>query len=110
MIYNQLDFFFTIGRICEKNAKKNLYAYRLGGDEFTLLVVNGNDDEIKKVISQIKADLKNTEYYCSVGYAIKENDSNESLDELLRRAEMYMYLDKEEFYKDAKFERRKQPK
>ena len=97
----------TIGSICEKNAKKNLYAYRLGGDEFTILAVNYSEEKIQLIINQIKEDLEKTEYYCSIGYAIKEAGKEETLDELLRRAEENMYRDKEEFYKDAKFERRK---
>ena len=97
----------TIGQICEKNAKRNVYAYRLGGDEFTILAVNYSEDKIKEIVKQIKDDLANTEYYCSVGYAVKAPNVDETLDALLRRAEEQMYLDKEEFYKDAKFERRK---
>ena len=97
----------TIGQICEKNAKRNVYAYRLGGDEFTILAVNYSEDKIKEIVKQIKDDLANTEYYCSVGYAVKAPNVDETLDALLRRAEERMYFDKEEFYKDAKFERRK---
>ena len=97
----------TIGRICEKNAHRNVYAYRLGGDEFTILAVNYSEPKIQMIVNQIKEDLGKTEYYCSVGYAIKDPTKEETIEELLRRAEEQMYLDKEEFYKDAKFERRK---
>ena len=98
----------TIGGICEKNAKRNVYAYRLGGDEFTILAVNYDEARIQRIIDEIKDDLAKTSYYCSIGYAIKEHGSDETVDQLLRRAEEEMYKDKEEFYKDAKFERRKQ--
>lgn len=98
----------TIGRICEKNAKRNVYAYRLGGDEFTILAVNYDEARIQIIIDEIKEDLSKTSYYCSIGYAIKNRDSDETVEQLLRRAEEEMYKDKEEFYKQAIFERRKQ--
>ena len=97
----------TIGRICEKNAKRNVYAYRLGGDEFTILAVNYDEEKVQRIVNEIKDDLSKTSYYCSIGYAIKR-DNDETVEQLLRRAEEEMYKDKEEFYKQGKFERRKQ--
>ena len=97
----------TIGRICEKNAKRNVYAYRLGGDEFTILAVNYDEEKVQSIVNEIKDDLSKTSYYCSIGYAIK-HDNDETVEQLLRRAEEEMYKDKEEFYKQGKFERRKQ--
>ena len=62
----------TIGRICEKNAKRNIYAYRLGGDEFTILTVNSSEDKIKMIINQIKSDLENNSFSHYLLYLIDD--------------------------------------
>ena len=96
----------TIGNIIFNNSTRKMYVYRLGGDEFTLLAVNTDEDTIKDVIGKIREDIKEAKYYCSIGYACA-NGRNIDIETLEKEAEEKMYLDKEEFYKNAKFERRK---
>ena len=48
----------TISEIIEKSSGKNGYVYRLGGDEFTILVVDGSKEEMEVTISQIKEKYK----------------------------------------------------
>ena len=99
----------TIADAIFKSAKRSMYAYRLGGDEFVLIVNSGNEEDIQQVVNKVKKYLKGTPYFCSIGYAYR-NDKSLSFDDLLKEAERKMYEDKEEFYKNAKFERRKTEK
>ena len=89
--------------------KSNMYPYRLGGDEFVVLVKDGNEEDIKNCIASFKEELSKTTYHCSVGYSFRHNRSL-SLKETIRESERKMYVDKEEFYKTAKIERRKADK
>ena len=96
----------TIALIILKSTKRSMYAYRLGGDEFTVVVNNSSEEEIQKAITKFKENLAKTPYHCSIGYAHRQ-DKNIDFIDLLKEAEKKMYQDKEEFYKNANFERRK---
>ncbi len=96
----------TISNILYNNATRKMYVYRLGGDEFTLLAVNTTESQLKEVIDKIKIQLEDIDYFCSIGYAFRSNP-NTDIDALLKEAEDKMYIDKANFYKTAKFDRRK---
>lgn len=96
----------TIAETIMKSVKRSMYAYRLGGDEFIVIVNSGTKEDIERVVAKFKENLSKTPYHCSIGYAYR-NDKSVSFDELLKEAERKMYQDKEEFYKNSKFERRK---
>ena len=96
----------TLADTINASIKNNMFAYRLGGDEFVVLVIGNQENNIPEVISLFKEKLSKTDYYCSVGYSSR-NGRVISLKELSKEAEKKMYADKEEFYKNAKFERRK---
>ena len=96
----------TIANIFYNNATRKMYVYRLGGDEFTMLALNTTEEELKEVLNKIKEDINEVDYFCSMGYAYR-NDSSVSMDDLLKEAEEKMYIDKANFYKTAKFDRRK---
>ena len=95
-----------ISKIIAKRCNKNMYAYRLGGDEFIIIVNNMNEELIREIIDEIKEDLNKTKYSCSIGLAYR-NNKNTSLQELIREAEKAMYDNKAEYYKTSKIERRK---
>ena len=96
----------TIANIITANSKKEMYAYRLGGDEFIVLVNGCNEEDIKNMIRGFNKDLSDTTYYCSVGYAYRA-DRSKDIDELLKEAETEMYEAKNRFYANSPFERRK---
>lgn len=96
----------TIAESIVKAAKNNMYPYRLGGDEFIVLVVDGSKEDMEETIKVFKEELNKTTYHCSVG-ASDRHGRNISLKELIKESEKTMYQDKEEFYKNANFERRK---
>ena len=98
-----------IANIILKVSTRKMYVYHLGGDEYLVLANNSNEQEIIACVERFKEELAKTTYYCSIGYAYRHDKNTQILD-LLKEAEKNMYLDKEEFYKNAKFERRKAEK
>lgn len=95
-----------VAQIISNHASSKMYSYRVGGDEFVVLVINDHEEDIVRFIRAFKEDIKDSGYYCSVGYAVKSEKAN-NYDELIKLAEENMYKDKAEFYKTATFERRK---
>ena len=94
----------TIATLILKSTKRNMYVYRMGGDEFIVIVNSSSEPEITKSIAKFKESLSKTIYHCSVGYAYRRG--NETFEDLLKEAEVKMYQDKAEFYQHAEFERR----
>ena len=95
-----------IASAIENNTTRKMYAYRLGGDEFIVLAIKESEEKIMKFINDFKNELKGTNYYCSIGYAYRNEECND-IDKILKLSEERMYLDKAEFYKTANIERRK---
>lgn len=96
----------TIASLIDSVCTKGMYAYRMGGDEFLILADNTTEKEIVNAIDLFKEKLGKTKYYCSVGYSFKK-DKNMSFDELIKEAEICMYKEKNKFYNNSPFERRK---
>ena len=97
----------TIADVVSKCAKRNMYVYRLGGDEYILICHNGSEEDIIKTVTKFKENIKKTGYYCSYGYSYRAKNSNVSVEDMFKEAERKMYEDKERFYKNSPFERRK---
>ena len=95
-----------IAKAINNNSTRKMYAYRLGGDEFIVLAIGESEERIMKFISAFRKEVSETKYYCSIGYACK-NKAADNVDKMFKLSEERMYLDKAEFYKTAKFERRK---
>ena len=96
----------SVSHIILKNTNRNMYVYRLGGDEFIILATYCSFEEIMDVVKNIKEAISTTKYYCSIGYSFRQIGSV-SLKDLSKEAEKMMYEDKAEFYKTAPFKRRK---
>ena len=95
-----------ISSIIFNRCNKDMYAYRLGGDEFIVIANDLSEDVVQNVIDKIKEDLSKSKYTCSIGIAYRK-DKNVSLYELTKQAEKAMYEAKAEYYKTANIERRK---
>lgn len=95
----------TIAEIIKEVAKKDMYLYRVGGDEFAILAVNSSEEDIKETIANFNEKISKTSYYCSVGYSYR-GDENKSFAEMNKEAEKKMYKAKDEFYRNSPFERR----
>ena len=96
----------TIANAIMSIATRNMYVYRLGGDEFILLAVKTSEQEIVDATHKFRELLAPTGYHCSTGYMYRANKSV-PVEELIRQAERYMYEEKARFYKNSPFERRK---
>ena len=95
-----------IAQVISKISKRNMYAYRLGGDEFTLVAINAKEEQILEFVNTFKKKIIETNYYCSIGYAIR-SDKRQTIEDLSKIADEKMYQDKAKFYENASFERRK---
>ena len=96
----------VIAKAIDNNITRNMYAYRLGGDEFIVLAIDETEEKINEFISAFKEEIKDTNYFCSIGYAHKSGEID-NVDKMLKLSEERMYIDKAEFYKTANIERRK---
>ena len=94
-----------IANIIYKSAKRNMYLYRIGGDEFLVIVLNGTEQQLIDFIEKFKAGISKTTYHCSVGFSYRESKKTAYVD-LFKDAEKKMYDDKAEFYKNSSIERR----
>lgn len=85
--------------------RRDMYSYRMGGDEFLILSLTSKEEDFEHVISLIKEKIEANQYFCSFGFAYKKD--NETFDELLKKSEELMYVDKANFYQTHNIERRK---
>ena len=88
------------------NITRKMYAYRVGGDEFIVLAIEETKEKVMNFIAAFKEEMKDTKYYCSIGYAFR-NEENDDVDRMFKLSEERMYADKAEFYKTSDIERRK---
>lgn len=87
-------------------SNRNIFGYRIGGDEFVLLVFRQSEEETKIMAEKLHNLISEKKYYCSIGVAYK-NSENSDYEKMFKAAEESMYKAKEDFYKNSKFERRK---
>ena len=86
----------VIGKCLSANCNRSITAYRVGGDEFTVLFMNQREDVVRQTLEHMKDDIATVGYSISVGYAMKTNGRN--LDDVLHEADRNMYADKEAYY------------
>ena len=96
----------SIAQTIKQHETPNMYSYRVGGDEFIVLVVGDSEADMRRFIDSFKEDLSKTRYYCSIGYSVRK-DYSVTIDTLLKESETFMYKDKAEFYRKSNIERRK---
>ncbi len=86
----------------------NYHIYRISGDEFGVVILNGTEEEVIDYIAKVKQTCHDKNYQpyplsLAIGYAhchtLHEN-------KLFSEAEKQMYLDKERYYDGSDFERR----
>lgn len=86
-------------------------AFRIGGDEFAIIITEPLDD-VQECVKQIrtrtgKSELEHSDKLSvAIGIARGEDYLDLSVEELLELADKAMYGDKEEYYKDRRHERR----
>ena len=86
--------------------------YRTGGDEFIVLASMSKKEAVK-CVQDIEKLTKNwtgslvDSLALSVGYALLEEHKGFSCSELIQAADKQMYMDKDEYYRNTKIDRRK---
>ena len=76
-------------------SKENIY--RIGGDEFVVVLLGWDEQQICESIRRVKSDAQEREVSFSVGYAFRDKAAD-SFDDLLREADQWMYKDKRKYY------------
>ena len=79
--------------------KKYMYLYRVGGDEFTVLVLTEEKAAVDETIANIKKSIEKKGYSCSFGFCYRGNEKI-AIHDMLRMADEAMYEDKATFYKE----------
>ena len=86
--------------ILSDNGLAGSVAYRTGGDEFTVLVVDARKEQIESWIKQIKVLMRECKIgegswtSMAVGYAVFDDGQDENLIDTYKRADYEMYCDK----------------
>ncbi|MCR4562138.1 MAG: GGDEF domain-containing protein [Bacilli bacterium] len=97
----------TIADAITSSCTYYMYAYRVGGDEFIIVVEKESEETVIEAIKKLKKYMEGTKFRCSVGYCYRHQLDNIGVNEMLKFAERKMYEDKAEFYKGSNIDRRK---
>ena len=81
-------------------------AYRIGGDEFIIFVLDKPEEEVDRLCRQLARTLEEENYHISVGVQWEKNIS--SLSALIKAAEKKMYAAKKMYYAQEANDRRKE--
>ncbi|MEG2330227.1 GGDEF domain-containing protein [Anaerorhabdus sp.] len=89
----------TLRRVCTKNE----ISYRIGGDEFIVLVENATNEKMEELIMKIEMNFKETaenfeDAAYSIGYAICRDNKIDSWQMAVKEADQNMYNAKKEYY------------
>lgn len=91
-----------------RNAARNIScifpenSYRIGGDEFVIIVTNIEQDAFQEKIKELRKNMENEQISVSIGSVWKEKCEN--LEDALKEADLLMYEEKQRYYQ--KFDRR----
>ena len=98
----------TISSILVKSiSPHNMCVYRLSGDEFLLLMFQGNKEQLDNTVKSIKEKISQTEYSIAIGsYFIDKKSDKATYDQAFHLAEEQMYKDKADFYQKSGHDRR----
>lgn len=86
-----------IGRGLRDVMNSKVLAYRIGGDEFTVVFLHCGEDEIQKALSSFQNEMWRTGLPVAIGYAAK-TEANETPEELFQLSDKRMYEDKRMYY------------
>lgn len=93
-----------VGKTLQKEfGEKN--SFRIGGDEFVVLVIDEKEKVIQAEIDLVQALVEEESYYVSIGYSVG-NVSETDISLLISTAEKHMYQAKQLFYKQRGVDRR----
>lgn len=90
----------SLAKIFESSIDQSIMcAYRVSGDEFTILMFQGKIEQLDEVATKIREKTREGKYTAAIGTCFIDKKSNETtFQEALRKAEELMYIDKSKHY------------
>lgn len=90
----------SLAKIFESSIDQSIMcAYRVSGDEFTILMFQGKIEQLDEVATKIREKMREGQYTAAIGTCFIDKRANEiSFQEALRKAEELMYIDKSKYY------------
>ena len=79
---------------------KKMNSFRIGGDEFVVLLTDESEDRIRVKIEQIRKQVEKESYHVSIGCSVG-NTSDKNISSLIVEAEKRMYEDKRLYYQKS---------
>ena len=80
-----------------KNTFGSEKTYRIGGDEFVIIITDSDEDYIEPRLLSLAATLEKEDYHVSAGYSWTDDLSQFTA--VIRKAEQKMYENKREYYR-----------
>lgn len=103
------DMIMGFSSILKKVIGTKEFLCRWGGDEFTVLIKNADREKAEGYISAVQAEVdkynssgRKPEIHFACGYALSVDYPTHSCQELLDKADEYMYRDKRRWYSERK--------
>ncbi len=87
--------------------RSSMCVYRLSGDEFLILMYQGEKEDLEKTVAFIKEKMDKSKYSIAIGCFVYEKEDNITFKEALKKSEELMYKDKDAHYKESGHDRRK---
>lgn len=87
----------TVSNCFLEASKVKSTVYRIGGDEFIIVLKKTKETELKELVDNIKTIVSKTPYSVSIGYCFNDN-TNKDLEEMIKISDQMMYKDKADFY------------
>ena len=83
----------TVAGCLTHTKAKNKKVYRIGGDEFAVFYIKKSEEDVRKDIAAMKANLAETKYTCAFGYQMVDAGDRD-IDKAMRSADKQMYSHK----------------
>lgn len=87
----------TVSNCLLKNVKFRQSVYRVGGDEFIIICKKTSEDELIRLIGNIKKTVSETKYSVSVGYS-HSISQDKNIELMVKESDEMMYADKAAYY------------
>ena len=95
----------TLALCFTKAARIKQSIYRMGGDEFVIICRKTSEQEVLDLIRDIKANVSETKYTCSIGYCYAPNGQKD-FEEMVKESDQMMYAEKAAYYSETGNNRR----
>lgn len=87
-----------IGRGLHSVMNRKTIAYRIGGDEFMLLFIHSNEEEIRHAVMAFLDEMWRVGLSAAIGLATRQ-ECGDSLEKMIQLSDQRMYEDKSQYYR-----------